>query len=152
MRRGACKLQLLCYMYELEAAERVVHWLNKSVVHFVESIKEIIDEKFGNEIMSAIDFYCSVDQVGADGKTRYMVLMEKIVWSHLMGNIFHVLCRSMLLEKSQLISVRLFPEPGWLDKELPLLASLVLRISQVCPPRSTRRTGLISPLRFQEMK
>ena len=61
MRRGACKLQLLCYMYELEAAERVVHWLNKSVVHFVESIKEIIDEKFGNEIMSAIDFYCSVD-------------------------------------------------------------------------------------------
>ncbi|BAS76394.1 Os01g0967400 [Oryza sativa Japonica Group] len=58
-----------------------------------------------------------------------MVLMEKIVWSHLMGNIFHVLCRSMLLEKSQLISVRLFPEPGWLDKELPLLASLVLRIS-----------------------
>ena len=61
MRRGACKLQLLCYMYELEAAERVVHWLSKSVVHFVESIKEIIDEKFGNEIMSAIDFYCSVD-------------------------------------------------------------------------------------------
>ncbi|GAA0150685.1 hypothetical protein LIER_37160 [Lithospermum erythrorhizon] len=40
-------------------------------MHFGESIKEIINEEFGNGIMSAIDFYCSVDKIkGVDGKDR----------------------------------------------------------------------------------
>lgn len=55
--------------------------------------------------MSAIDFYCSVDKVGADGKTRYMVLMEKIVWKYLpyakqVSISFHCLLASLLLLSS----------------------------------------------------
>ncbi|MBH0219757.1 cyanate hydratase, partial [Listeria monocytogenes] len=46
-----------------------IYRLNEAVMHFGESIKEIINEDFGDGIMSAIDFYCSVDKIkGADGK------------------------------------------------------------------------------------
>ncbi|KAH7522045.1 hypothetical protein FEM48_Zijuj07G0096200 [Ziziphus jujuba var. spinosa] len=51
--------------------------LNEAVMHFGESIKEIINEDFGDGIMSAIDFYCSVDKVkGADGKDRVVVTFD----------------------------------------------------------------------------
>ncbi|KAJ4829449.1 hypothetical protein Tsubulata_045314 [Turnera subulata] len=41
------------------------------LMHYGESIKEIINEEFGDGIMSAIDFYCTVDKVkAADGKDR----------------------------------------------------------------------------------
>ena len=51
--------------------------LNEAVMHFGESIKEIINEEFGDGIMSAIDFYCSVDKVqGADGKDRVVVTFD----------------------------------------------------------------------------
>ncbi|EXB46744.1 Cyanate hydratase [Morus notabilis] len=46
-------------------------------MHFGESIKEIINEEFGDGIMSAIDFYCSVDKVkGVDGKDRVVVTFD----------------------------------------------------------------------------
>ncbi|CAN6486203.1 unnamed protein product [Victoria cruziana] len=57
--------------------EPAVYRLNEAVMHFGESIKEVINEEFGDGIMSAIDFYCSVDKVkGADGKDRVVVTFD----------------------------------------------------------------------------
>lgn len=57
--------------------EPAVYRLNEAVMHFGESIKEIINEEFGDGIMSAIDFYCSVDKVkGVDGKERVVVTFD----------------------------------------------------------------------------
>uniref|UniRef100_A0A7N0TYV7 Cyanate hydratase n=1 Tax=Kalanchoe fedtschenkoi TaxID=63787 RepID=A0A7N0TYV7_KALFE len=54
-----------------------VYRLNEAVMHFGESIKEIINEDFGDGIMSAIDFYCSVDKMkGVDGKDRVVVTLD----------------------------------------------------------------------------
>ncbi|XP_047964635.1 cyanate hydratase [Salvia hispanica] len=54
-----------------------IYRLNEAVMHFGESIKEIINEDFGDGIMSAIDFYCSVDKVkGVDGKDRVVVTFD----------------------------------------------------------------------------
>ncbi|RDX85867.1 Cyanate hydratase [Mucuna pruriens] len=54
-----------------------VYRLNEAVMHFGESIKEIINEEFGDGIMSAIDFYCSVDKIkGVDGKDRVVVTFD----------------------------------------------------------------------------
>ncbi|KAK9931229.1 hypothetical protein M0R45_018515 [Rubus argutus] len=42
-----------------------------------ESIKEIINEEYGDGIMSAIDFFCSVDKVkGVDGKDRVVLTFD----------------------------------------------------------------------------
>ncbi|KAJ4956758.1 hypothetical protein NE237_013541 [Protea cynaroides] len=57
--------------------EPAVYRLNEAVMHFGESIKEIINEDFGDGIMSAIDFYCSVDKIkGVDGKDRVVVTFD----------------------------------------------------------------------------
>ncbi|XP_021899443.1 cyanate hydratase [Carica papaya] len=57
--------------------EPTVYRLNEAVMHFGESIKEIVNEEFGDGIMSAIDFYCSVDKVkGVDGKDRVVVTFD----------------------------------------------------------------------------
>ncbi|KAL5231222.1 hypothetical protein ABZP36_029998 [Zizania latifolia] len=57
--------------------EPAIYRLNEAVMHFGESIKEIINEEFGDGIMSAIDFYCSVDKVqGTDGKDRVVVTFD----------------------------------------------------------------------------
>ncbi|KAH7573198.1 hypothetical protein ACOSP7_006668 [Xanthoceras sorbifolium] len=57
--------------------EPTVYRLNEAVMHFGESIKEIINEEFGDGIMSAIDFYCSVDKAkGVDGKDRVVVTFD----------------------------------------------------------------------------
>ncbi|PQQ15047.1 cyanate hydratase [Prunus yedoensis var. nudiflora] len=54
-----------------------IYRLNEAVMHFGESIKEIINEEFGDGIMSAIDFYCSVDKVkGVDGKDRVALVFD----------------------------------------------------------------------------
>jgi len=52
-------------------------------MHFGESIKEIINEDFGDGIMSAIDFYCSVDKIkGVDGNNRVVVTLDGKYLSH----------------------------------------------------------------------
>ncbi|KNA23394.1 hypothetical protein SOVF_025320 [Spinacia oleracea] len=57
--------------------EPAIYRLHEATMHFGESIKEIINEEFGDGIMSAIDFYCSVDKVkGADGKDRVVVTFD----------------------------------------------------------------------------
>ncbi|XP_010527409.1 PREDICTED: cyanate hydratase [Tarenaya hassleriana] len=57
--------------------EPTVYRLNEAVMHFGESIKEIINEELGDGIMSAIDFYCSVDKIkGVDGKDRVVVTFD----------------------------------------------------------------------------
>ncbi|XP_044499751.1 cyanate hydratase isoform X1 [Mangifera indica] len=57
--------------------EPAVYRLNEAVMHFGESIKEIINEEFGDGIMSAIDFYCSVDKgKGVDGKDRVVITFD----------------------------------------------------------------------------
>ncbi|GMY27076.1 cyanate hydratase isoform X2 [Fagus crenata] len=54
-----------------------IYRLNEAVMQFGESIKEIINEDFGDGIMSAIDFYCSVDKIkGADGKERAVITFD----------------------------------------------------------------------------
>ncbi|KAL8158352.1 hypothetical protein AgCh_002878 [Apium graveolens] len=67
---------LRCYDPKL-IQEPTVYRLNEAVMHFGESIKDIINEEFGDGIMSAIDFYCSVDKVkGVDGKDRVVVTLD----------------------------------------------------------------------------
>ncbi|KAK6914131.1 Cyanate lyase, C-terminal, partial [Dillenia turbinata] len=57
--------------------EPVIYRLNEAVMHFGESIKEIINEEFVDGITSAIDFYCSIDKVkGVDGKDRVVVTFD----------------------------------------------------------------------------
>lgn len=54
-----------------------IYRLNEAVMHFGESIKEIINEEYGDGIMSAIDFFCSVDKVkGVDGKDRVVLTFD----------------------------------------------------------------------------
>ncbi|XP_010488416.1 PREDICTED: cyanate hydratase-like [Camelina sativa] len=63
--------------------EPTIYRLNEAVMHFGESIKEIINEDFGDGIMSAIDFYCSVDKVkGVDGNNRVVVTLDGKYLSH----------------------------------------------------------------------
>ncbi|XP_040987696.1 cyanate hydratase [Juglans microcarpa x Juglans regia] len=57
--------------------EPTIYRLNEAVMHFGESIKEIINEEFGDGIMSAIDFFCSVEKVkGVDGKDRVVLTFD----------------------------------------------------------------------------
>ncbi|XP_043691840.1 cyanate hydratase-like isoform X2 [Telopea speciosissima] len=57
--------------------EPSIYRFNEAVMHFGESIKDIINEEFGDGIMSAIDFYCSVDKIkGVDGKDRVVVTFD----------------------------------------------------------------------------
>ncbi|GAV69527.1 Cyanate_lyase domain-containing protein [Cephalotus follicularis] len=57
--------------------EPAVYRLTEAIMHFGESIKEIINEEFGDGIMSSVDFYCSVDKVkGVDGKDRVVVTLD----------------------------------------------------------------------------
>ncbi|KAL2456682.1 Cyanate hydratase [Abeliophyllum distichum] len=54
-----------------------VYRLHEAVMHFGESIKDIINEDFGDGIMSAIDFYCAVDKIkGVDGKDRVVLTFD----------------------------------------------------------------------------
>ncbi|KMT16565.1 hypothetical protein BVRB_3g048570 [Beta vulgaris subsp. vulgaris] len=57
--------------------EPSIYRLHEATMHFGQSIKEIINEEFGDGIMSAIDFYCSVDKIsGVDGKDRVVVTFD----------------------------------------------------------------------------
>ncbi|KAL9240285.1 hypothetical protein vseg_014523 [Gypsophila vaccaria] len=74
--------------------EPAVYRLNEAVMHFGESIKEIINEDFGDGIMSAIDFYCSVDKIkGVDGKERVVVTFDGKYLSHSEQKSEHMLSR-----------------------------------------------------------
>ncbi|EPS70702.1 cyanate hydratase, partial [Genlisea aurea] len=60
-----------------------VYRLSEAVMHFGESIKEIINEEFGDGIMSTVDFYCSVDKVkGVDGNHRAVVTFDGKYLAH----------------------------------------------------------------------
>lgn len=71
--------------------EPAIYRLNEAVMHFGESIKEIINEEFGDGIMSAIDFYCSVDKVqGVDGKDRVVVTFDGKFLPHTEQKVEHM--------------------------------------------------------------
>ncbi|KAL6522772.1 hypothetical protein OROHE_016619 [Orobanche hederae] len=71
-----------------------VYRLNEAVMHFGESIKEIINEEFGDGIMSAIDFYCSVDKVkGVDGKDRVVLTFDGKYLPYTEQNTEHMVSR-----------------------------------------------------------
>ncbi|XP_027116615.1 cyanate hydratase-like isoform X2 [Coffea arabica] len=71
--------------------------LNEAVMHFGESIKEIINEEFGDGIMSAIDFYCSVDKIkGVDGKERVVVTFDGKYLPHSEQKSEHMMSRLRL--------------------------------------------------------
>jgi len=54
--------------------EPLVYRMNEAVMHNGESIKEIVNEKFGDGIMSAIDFYIKVDKIkGKHGEDRVVI-------------------------------------------------------------------------------
>ncbi|KAK7279250.1 hypothetical protein RJT34_24297 [Clitoria ternatea] len=77
-----------------------VYRLNEAVMHFGESIKEIINEEFGDGIMSAIDFYCSVDKVkGVDGKDRVVVTFDGKYLPHSEQKSEDMVSRTRPLEK-----------------------------------------------------
>lgn len=76
-----------------------VYRLNEAVMHFGESIKEIINEEFGDGIMSAIDFFCSVDKVkGVDGKDRVVVTFDGKYLPHTEQKTEHMVSRLMRKE------------------------------------------------------
>uniref|UniRef100_A0A2P2Q5C9 Cyanate hydratase n=1 Tax=Rhizophora mucronata TaxID=61149 RepID=A0A2P2Q5C9_RHIMU len=57
--------------------EPLVYRFHEAVMHYGESLKDIINEEFGDGIMSAIDFNCSVDKVKTvDGQTRVVVTFD----------------------------------------------------------------------------
>ncbi|GJW39488.1 cyanate hydratase [Tanacetum coccineum] len=71
--------------------------LNEAVMHFGESIKEIINEEFGDGIMSAIDFFCSVDKVkGVDGKDRVVLTFDGKYLPHTEHKVEHMVSRLKL--------------------------------------------------------
>ncbi|KAK7354927.1 hypothetical protein VNO80_14169 [Phaseolus coccineus] len=77
-----------------------VYRLNEAVMHFGESIKEIINEEFGDGIMSAIDFYCSVDKIkGVDGKDRVVVTFDGKYLPHSEQKSEHMVSRTRPSEK-----------------------------------------------------
>ena len=54
--------------------EPLVYRLNEAVNHYADSLKAIINEEFGDGIMSAIDFYMTVDKVvGMSGEDRVVI-------------------------------------------------------------------------------
>ncbi|KAK9058411.1 hypothetical protein SSX86_023253 [Deinandra increscens subsp. villosa] len=71
-----------------------IYRLNEAVMHFGESIKEIINEEFGDGIMSAIDFFCSVDKVkGVDGKDRVVLTFDGKYLPHTEHKVEHMVSR-----------------------------------------------------------
>lgn len=54
-----------------------VHRLHEAVTLYSHALKELINEKAGDGIMSAIDFYLNVDKVkGAHGEDRIVITMN----------------------------------------------------------------------------
>lgn len=54
-----------------------VYRMTEVCMHYGEAIKAVMNEKFGDGIMSAIDFYITVDKiVGAKGEDRMVVTMN----------------------------------------------------------------------------
>ncbi|KAL4190479.1 hypothetical protein AMTRI_Chr07g75850 [Amborella trichopoda] len=54
-----------------------IYRFNEAVMHFGESIKDIINEDFGDGIMSAIDFYCSIEKMKApNGSDRVVITFD----------------------------------------------------------------------------
>ncbi|KAG5178053.1 cyanate lyase C-terminal domain-containing protein [Tribonema minus] len=54
--------------------EPLIYRLDEAVMHYGEALKQIINEKFGDGIMSAIDFSCSVDKAkGQHGEDRVVI-------------------------------------------------------------------------------
>jgi len=51
-----------------------IYRMNEAVLHYGESLKAVVNEKFGDGIMSAIDFYVTVDKVkGVHGEDRVVL-------------------------------------------------------------------------------
>ncbi|PIA36296.1 hypothetical protein AQUCO_03400295v1 [Aquilegia coerulea] len=77
-----------------------IYRLNEAVMHFGESIKDIINEEYGDGIMSAIDFFCSVDKVkGVDGKDRVVVTFDGKYLPHTEHRSEHMVSRLNLDKK-----------------------------------------------------
>lgn len=54
--------------------EPLVYRLLEAVLHYGEGLKSIVNEKFGDGIMSAIDFYLTVDKIkGSQGEDRVVI-------------------------------------------------------------------------------
>lgn len=54
--------------------EPSIYRLYEAIMHNGEAIKSLINEEFGDGIMSAIDFYCTVDRMeGAQGERRVVI-------------------------------------------------------------------------------
>ncbi|GAB2217763.1 hypothetical protein Droror1_Dr00000974 [Drosera rotundifolia] len=54
-----------------------IYRVTEGVMHFAESIKDIINEEFGDGIMSSVDFYCAVDKIkGVDGNDRVVITFD----------------------------------------------------------------------------
>ncbi|KAK9137791.1 hypothetical protein Sjap_008385 [Stephania japonica] len=84
--------------------EPAIYRLNEAVMHFGESIKEIINEKFGDGIMSAIDFFCSVDKVqGVDGKDRVVITFDGKYLSHTEQRAEHMVSRLNLADGNKTV-------------------------------------------------
>eukprot|EP00188_Purpureofilum_apyrenoidigerum_P001907 Plantae.Rhodophyta-Purpureofilum_apyrenoidigerum.ctg21017.p2 GENE.Plantae.Rhodophyta-Purpureofilum_apyrenoidigerum.ctg21017~~Plantae.Rhodophyta-Purpureofilum_apyrenoidigerum.ctg21017.p2 ORF type:complete len:161 (-),score=47.19 Plantae.Rhodophyta-Purpureofilum_apyrenoidigerum.ctg21017:990-1472(-) len=71
-----CKVPFRSFDPEI-LQEPTIYRLNEVCMHYGETIKEIINEKCGDGIMSAIDFNLNVDLVkGSKGENRIILRMD----------------------------------------------------------------------------
>lgn len=54
--------------------EPLVYRLYEAVMHYGEGLKMVVNEKFGDGIMSAIDFYVKVDKVKGNAQEDRIVI------------------------------------------------------------------------------
>jgi cyanate lyase len=64
-------LHFLCAFFPQEPS---IYRLYEAIMHNGEAIKALVNEEFGDGIMSAIDFYCTVDRMeGTQGERRVVI-------------------------------------------------------------------------------
>jgi cyanate lyase len=57
--------------------EPLVYRLNEAVMHYGDAIKAVVNEKFGDGIMSAIDFYMNIEKLkGKSGEDRVAIVFN----------------------------------------------------------------------------
>ncbi|XP_024522985.1 cyanate hydratase-like [Selaginella moellendorffii] len=55
----------------------IVYRLNEAVMHYAQSIKAIINEEFGDGIMSSVGFFCEVNKIqGKEGEERVQITLN----------------------------------------------------------------------------
>lgn len=78
-RLSSVKPKPLYHQYRIETCcpalqEPALYRLYEAIIHSGDAVKALINEEFGDGIMSAIDFYCTLDKMkGNEGESRVVI-------------------------------------------------------------------------------